>query len=337
LLLGIAYYQLARQPASVEIGKALGAVALFLITVVGVAGFGHVVNDLTDIEQDRQANKPNSMQGLSAGQRLGVIASLVVAGILPWLFLPKNWVNLSFLGLQFGLLLAYSVRPLRLKENAELGVLCDALYGYTVPIGITWITFGLLSSGPTATVTWSFLLVCTWSLFTGVRNILDHQVLDYENDHRAGVATLATQWGLSRTQILISRFTVPSEILSFFGVSIAFSASIRFFLFAFIGYLSWMLFRVRALWNRPTEPSPKEPAHYRLVREMLFNDFYEKVLPLLMLTTLVVDQPSYGLLALVHVVLFSESLATFLTDNLRQGRNSFGWIAYNLRHGGRTQ
>ena len=102
---------------------------LFLITAVGVAAFGHVVNDLADIKTDAVAGAPNQMAALSTQTRTAVLGGTVVCGLLPWIWLPHTTAALSLLGIEILLLLIYSLKPIRLKDRAAAGVLADLSSG----------------------------------------------------------------------------------------------------------------------------------------------------------------------------------------------------------------
>ncbi len=116
-------------------------VVLFLVAAVGVAAFGHVLNDLADIRTDAIAGAPNQMAPLPPSTRAGILVATLLAGLLPWIWLPRTGTVLALLGIEVGLLTVYSLRPIRLKDRAAAGVLADALYAYVVPILLTIAVF----------------------------------------------------------------------------------------------------------------------------------------------------------------------------------------------------
>ena len=53
--------------------RALVLLAAAVVTIVGIGGFGHVINDVCDIPVDAAAGKPNRLAHLKAWQRLSLV------------------------------------------------------------------------------------------------------------------------------------------------------------------------------------------------------------------------------------------------------------------------
>ena len=68
--------------------RALLLLAAALVTIVGIGGFGHVINDVCDIPVDAAAGKPNPLARLNAWKRLSLVGVLLAIALLPWLALP---------------------------------------------------------------------------------------------------------------------------------------------------------------------------------------------------------------------------------------------------------
>src|SRR5437016_3209414 len=58
-----------------------------LVTILGIGGLGHVVNDCYDIDTDTRAGKPNRLAGLPRATRRAILAALAAVALLPWLVL----------------------------------------------------------------------------------------------------------------------------------------------------------------------------------------------------------------------------------------------------------
>ena len=112
---------------------------LFLVAAVGIAAFGHVLNDLADIRTDaaRRRTEPRSARCHTAPDRRRWSPRLVV-GRGPWIWLPRSrppWHSLApEIGLLVGLLGAAGPAE---GPGLPPGVLADALYAYVVPVLLT--------------------------------------------------------------------------------------------------------------------------------------------------------------------------------------------------------
>ncbi len=319
-LLAFAYYLLATRHTPIAAGTAALNLLAFLVAILGVAGFGHVVNDLCDLEQDRRAGKDNAMQRLTAFQRLAVVLLLLLLSGLPWLFLPHHWTNLGLVGLQVALLVAYSLPPIRLKERGLLGVVADALYGFTVPLLITLTTFGQLgATWPPHNSPAPWLLLVAWSFLCGTRSILYHQASDIANDRSAGVTTFATRHGSETVLRIISRAVIPMEIACFLAISTVFSLDLHLFLPGFLLYVLWRTFQVRYMWEESLHPirNLTTSRFIRLYGYVYLGEFYERWLPMFMLAALVLRAPMYALLAIGHILLFKNGVSEFILKDLR--------------------
>lgn len=315
-LLGIAYYLIIVSNPSISLGLALPTIGLFLVALVGIAGFGHVVNDLFDMKPDKIVGKYNAMQGLTTPQRGLALFLLLAASCLPWLYLPSNWRTLALVALELLLFILYSAPPIRFKERGTLGILADALYGYTVPFLFTWTTFNQL--GLNQPFTWGMLCLGLWSLCAGVRGILDSQVRDVENDVKTGLTTFVTQHGIDKTRWIISRVVIPAEIASFVLFAAVLSFEVSFFLLGFGIYLFWKYFNIKYMW-RDTFDSIQHLTTQQVIRYsyVFLNEFYEKWQPLFMLAALIIKEPIYVALAILHLLFFKDGLSEFLLRELR--------------------
>lgn len=63
---------------------------LLLVSVAGVAAFGHLVNDWADVDADLRGGKPNRLTNISNASRGKVVVASLMIGLLPWLPLPRR-------------------------------------------------------------------------------------------------------------------------------------------------------------------------------------------------------------------------------------------------------
>ncbi|WP_075087827.1 UbiA family prenyltransferase [Verrucomicrobium spinosum] len=110
-----------------DVSLALKSFVLLLGYFTAAAAFGHVINDLGDVEADEKAAKVNSC---SQGGRVPALVTAVCFGVLSIMLLwlgGAPWAVFVMAFLELVLFLVYSFKPLRLKESVT-GLLIDAAY-----------------------------------------------------------------------------------------------------------------------------------------------------------------------------------------------------------------
>ncbi len=317
-VLGLAFFLLATRDSEISLVRSVLTLLAFMVTFIGVAGYGHVINDICDVDPDRAAGKHNTMAGRPRAQVAAILVLLLAVAWLPWLFLPANRWNLSLIGLQLLLLTVYAAPPFRFKARAVPGVVTDALYAYTVPALITWTTFADMAGEPTPRA----LLLATvvpWSFLAGLRGILNHQYLDADNDLQTGVTTFATRYGRAKTLNLLSAIVLPAEALCFAAVTMAFGADLRFYVAGVAAFIVWRTFQLVYLWDASLG------LPWRLGREravtlygyQFLGEFYTNWFPLFMLAALAWRWPEYLALAAAYVAVFQNGLVNVFKYDLR--------------------
>jgi len=291
---------------------------LFLVAAVGVAAFGHVVNDLADITTDKLAGAPNQMAALSCRARAAVLAATVTCGLLPWILLPRSSSILGLLAVEIALLLAYSLKPIRLKDRAAAGVLADALYAYVVPILLSIEVFTQIGNveGPGWAITVS---VGFWALLMGLRGILWHQIGDIAHDSRAGISTLATRIGVTQSRRILGLMVIVELAAAAAALVLVARATSESWLPIFgLAYILYRMFQMSVLWT--------EPVHFRSLRHsggrirfigfVLLNEFVEKWLPLAALIALALRTDIIWVAVLAYLVFFDNAAGEFLRRDL---------------------
>ena len=180
-----------------DVPPAAAARCIGLIVFVGLCAgsYGHLINDLFDIEADRQAGKENSLSRLASWQRYAACAVTLVLGFAPAALFHYSRLSLGLLAVEYLLPTVYSTPPFRLKERGAAGVLCDTMGAHVVPC---LYTISVLASAGTAHSSagpwWWLFPACgaIWSLCLGIKGIIIHEYQDRADDMQAGVSTLAT-------------------------------------------------------------------------------------------------------------------------------------------------
>lgn len=291
--------------AEMDVWSALLALGMSCCTILGIAGFGYFLNDYTDREEDRRAGKFNVTATLAGWQLVLLLAFLMAMAILPWvLYFPMDRLSLALLAGEFGLFVLYSAPPFRLKERGAPGLLADAGYAHVVPALLAAHTFALLG-GLETSAHWPFLMALgLWQGFVGLRNILLHQVGDFEKDLGTGTRTFATQLGLSGTQAVL-RGVVALEILGAAAYLVLGAPWTWLLPLVYAGFvLQVVYFRVVA-WKIGLPKDLKS----RLTTWL--DDFYGGWLPLAFLGMLMARDLWFGLALAGHVVLFPNGLVQF--------------------------
>lgn len=339
-LLAIAYAEIALQRLAP--GAAIGRVAALLASACCVAAYGHVLNDICDIETDRLAGKTNAMARLTRTQRAALCLALAAAGLTPWLFTGLDRAGALLLACLYALPAAYNVPPVRLKGHGFWGVLADAAQAHAVPTVFTVILFSHLATAPDRYSATFGVTAVTWATCRGLRDILRHQLWDMENDARSGVTTFVTHAGPERIRLLVNRVLFPGEVLALGGMGIvlyAFAPWLVLFLLA-LGAL-FLLARLTGVWQlsfNPASPAlpaaaPGSHAHHAHAYVPLV-EFYTAWPALGLALHLSVQDRWFIPLAVLHLALFGDSvrkqvldLGGLLNGLLRTVRRAY-WALY---------
>jgi len=297
-LLAIAYLLLAADPALAGTRSTL-LVALFLAAAIGTAAFGHLANDLADLEPDARIGRPSALARLAPAARRAALAGALALAIAPWFALPRAPLAWLLVGVELALFLAYSLPPLRLKERGAAGVVADALYGHAVPVAVVWALF--TAEGAASALARPSLLAALvgWKLAQGLCDALASQLADRRFDRRSGTRTFVLEAGPLRAQRLLLRLFLPLQIAAFVAVGLLLLPAALWLLPAYAAYLAAALWKIHRRWRRGA-------GFYRRGYPgwVLVNDFQERWLPLAALAALIAAQPWTAPLALLHLVLF---------------------------------
>lgn len=272
-------------------------------TILGLAGFGYLLNDFTDQEEDRKAGKFNLLLSLSALPIALLFLLFLALAILPWVFyFPKGWSTLGLLGLELLLFVLYSAPPFRFKEQGWLGVLCDAGYAHAVPAVLAALTFFYLGDRSFTGIIPLVLALGLWQGVVGIRNILLHMQSDLEKDNATGTKTLGVRMGSERLERLLKRRMVPFEVLAFslFGGLVMLEVG-WFAVFVLIYYL-------QMIYKQVVVNGKAFPRRVGSQLTLLLDDLYVLWWPWFVLLNLIVVSPWFALLAVAHTLIFRNAL-----------------------------
>jgi len=301
LSIGYATILLRHEPMNQVILKLLWLLAAVVVGAVYVS----VINDLTDINEDAAAGKPNRMAKIAPVWRITIVSSCLLMGLaFGWMIWP-DYLSLFCYSMAWIVFSLYSIPPVRLKKRGIWGVLCDAMGAHLFP------TLFIVSSlsGPTPSginTTW-FIAAGLWSFIYGLRGILWHQFHDRTNDILSGTTTFASK-------IKPENFKT-AEILIFGLEAVAFSVLLL------LSWNNWILLSLvlyfLVVWIRKTV------LHYQLClvitpvsrpHQLLMNDYYLVFFPLALLLTATCNTPYGWIILCCHFVLFPGKTILVLKD-----------------------
>jgi 4-hydroxybenzoate polyprenyltransferase len=305
-LLGIYFWQI--EFATIPMDVFWLNAALLVVWMFGAAGFGYFVNDCFDIDQDAAASKPNRSGSLSVASRWLVATSLLAIALLPWYWLPTATASWLLVGIHLLSFLLYSIPPIRLKERYYLGAITDALYSYFLPVLLVAYTAWLLNNLPPNYFVPSphqALALAGWSLAAGLRNIIQHHILDRRKDRISGTANIINRYGLRFNVNLLRGLFIPLEIV-LFAFAVYFTGNYTALLYSLLGFFClWQLLPVVRI-------NLRQPLNLRLDLGLFtLNTFYEIYLPFGFLIAFAIAQPWYWATILPYHFLFPNPLISF--------------------------
>lgn len=238
------------------------ALARLLLSIMFIAAYSHVVNDIGDAEQDAAAGKTDRWNGVPLVWRGAVAAVFLACGFGAWAGAGLSARMLGLLAVIAALQPVYALRPLRLKERGGWGLAADALHTHALP---TLFCVALFAEAAGAAVWAPFPMVLTsWAFLVGVRGIVYHQRIDEANDRRAGVATFVTRHGSARSAAIVRRAVFPAELAALGAAGLTLFPVAPVPVLAFVAYGALMqLLRAVRLWRVTfADPAPAERTAY---------------------------------------------------------------------------
>lgn len=188
-----------------------------LLWLMATASFGYYINDCFDTEVDLKAKKTNTAAQHTLARRVLILATLVLASVGSALFLfwSEPWFMVVAVS-ELLLFVLYSIPPFRWKEIPFLDVVTDALYAQVLPLVVVALALLKEHTSGLAPLEWALLTgIGIWALVSGIRNILEHQVADFENDSESGISNTVQSLGVESVSLKLDRGLIPLEWASF--------------------------------------------------------------------------------------------------------------------------
>ncbi|MBV1708946.1 MAG: UbiA family prenyltransferase [Erysipelothrix sp.] len=160
----------------------------YLVYLFMFLSFSYVINDYSDIAVDKAAGKSKLIFNMSKNRIHQSLILLVILGCVPMFFIVSDkltYIAISVLIYFFGA--AYSIHRFRFKEKGILGLIECSTAQKCLPL------LPILLIEQVSYL--SFLIIIGISFINGLRYILIHQVLDFDNDLKTGVKTFVNSGG----------------------------------------------------------------------------------------------------------------------------------------------
>lgn len=246
--------------------------------LVGIGGY--FFNDIFDAKADSIALKFNITNILKPWLVWLLIAITWAIGLV--LVMKVTTMLALLLSIQFILLFIYSASPFRFKQLGFWGVLIDAAYAHLVPILMLLMHLSDFNKLP-----WFFMLFPVFTYLIGIRDILIHQLNDFENDAKAGINAFKPSSYLKFPQI-INRVEILAALLLvlFIGIAgLSHSLNALTMLFAVALFISYTY--VYLIKPNPTNSNTDKLINIYVVVSTIFMSIlivkHERVLCLLLL------------------------------------------------------
>ncbi len=181
----------------------------FLGITICTAALGFIINEWSDIEDDKKAQKHNHLSDSSFAYKITLLSSTIVGITIAYFLLPWNLKSILLYAIQISLLLVYSIKPFRFKRFKILALVFDALYSGT----LFYILAICLFSN-----TLKFILLVSiflWAFVRGLRNFLLHLISDANFDKQLDFKTIATYYDKEKIIHFIKIYSLPLEIIGF--------------------------------------------------------------------------------------------------------------------------
>ncbi|MCH5718711.1 UbiA family prenyltransferase [Niabella hibiscisoli] len=305
-ILGIGYATLLLYDQNLF--NASGHIVIILLSVIIGAIYVSIINDISDVEVDARAGKPNKMASLPVFVKWLLPIICIACGIcfIAFFYYP-DWLSCIFYTIPWIAFSMYSLPPFRLKNRGIWGVLADAS-GAHIFINLLMVSsLSYISKHP---INWFWLLaIGVWATCGGIRGIMWHQFTDRDNDIKSGIETFATRREAKDFRYIEWVLLLIESIALFYVI---YTLSITLVYYSFIAYLILMLLRFKVLHQEPISFLHKTSNY-----QTLLLDFTDLFLPAALLVYSSFHQPKAWILLLIQLLLFPGRWILILKDCYR--------------------
>lgn len=307
-------------------GVALTQVAwqilFYLLATMASYTYVSLINDFTDMDEDRAVGKRTGMLALAPATRtLSLVLSIAVGIGFGWFMWPDT-LSLLFFASTWIVFTLYSARPFRWKARGVLGVWCDASGVHLFP-SLLMISGVSTASGVSVNYGW-LIAVAVWSFAYGLRGILWHQFLDKPNDVQTDTNTFVSRFDEAKSRYLVA-LVVAVELISF-AVMLVYIAQ-PWLLMLVPLYFILVGVRLKKYQRKPIFVI----APHNQPWQMIMLDFYQFFFPVGLLAYAAIAQPWAWIVLAVHVLLFPRTGFNAIMDYSVAVRSAGRRLAQSMR------
>lgn len=308
-LLAVALFLLL--PGDLPLAESLLTIFCVFVSIICVAAYGYILNDVFDVESDALAGKLNSMSTRSGWQRFLACFLPLVLGFVPGLFAhypPWGW---GLLALNCLWPTVYSVPPIRIKERGFGGILLDAAGAHVTPTLFVLVVLSDSFQNAESLGILRFATIACWSAVLGLKGILYHQLADWSNDEASATKTWARSMKREHLARFLPRFNIAVEFPANVALVLAFLpwsplSGIFLLLYIFVEVIKNRLGFEFAL--------DADPRNNRRTIPFCNDLFYDCWLPLSVAVHLALSSPAWIWFPFVLILVFGRSFRVLLQD-----------------------
>ncbi|MCB9074775.1 MAG: UbiA family prenyltransferase [Chitinophagales bacterium] len=272
----------------------------FLGITVFTAALGFIINEWSDIADDKIAQKHNHLADSSSAYKVILLSGTLLGITLTLFVMTWNLKSILLYAIQISLLLLYSLKPFRFKRYKILALIIDALYSGT----LFYILAICLYSNKL-----NYLLLASlslWAFVRGLRNFLLHLISDANFDKQLDFKTIATYYDKEKIMHFLKIYLLPLEIISFITLLLQLP-------YNFIFISSYIIFLIyihqRQQYIIPFLVRRKSIISTNILREV--NLYYELFFIYILIFVLALNQVYFLIFIPIALLLFPKSFNWF--------------------------
>lgn len=268
--------------------------------LISLAINGHFINDYSDYDSDKIANKNNIFNDNSIRFAPYFCIFISITSIVFSFFFFSN-VVFGLVVLQVLGSVLYSIKPFRIKERGVWSMFTTGIYERLNPYLI--ILFCVINEFNNLNIELLLFVIfyLAWSYFWECRNFINGQLGDLENDQRSNIKSLAIVLGKNRTNKLKKRVQMIEFIflLSWLIMLVIIEFNYIYFPLCVISLQLIQVYGARQLYSKI---------------EVVLDNCYSNIFMASLLITLMILNKVDFITALIVILLFQFRIIVDLVD-----------------------
>ena len=209
-----------------------------LVALVIGASYASLINNLCDQKEDQLSGKPNYLIGRSKFFITWILIGCIIPGLIVSGLLIQVPLAFSIYIANWLLFTIYSLPPIRLKNRSFWGGLAIAVGENLIPQ--MFAVFLIMNKTGKSLSALLLTMIAIWAFTSGLRSILWHQIIDFENDHRAGINTFAVNTSTQTLQLLGKWVIFPIEFGSLLAILLLYNNVLNWIFLGLYFVTEWL-------------------------------------------------------------------------------------------------